>query len=150
MLLQVKSFDMLVHEEVRRANSVSSGVSRWAFFSMMTNRILVAFTLLGSVVSSSTQQPLEPLIKFRTFQEHDTLWQDLREVISFLHVRADASKNYGWSPLCWRLCAQLPSLHSEPVQVHVERIDCLLSIDVGRIARQQQIQKVCLIVNGVT
>jgi hypothetical protein len=32
---------------------------------MMTTRILLAFTLLGSVVSLSMQQPLEPLIKFR-------------------------------------------------------------------------------------
>ena len=74
---------MLVHEEVRRANPVSSGVSRWALFSMMTTHILVAFTLLGSVFSSSTQQPLEPLIKFRTFQEHDTLARLERSDIFF-------------------------------------------------------------------
>ena len=84
---------MLLHEEVLRANSVSSGVSRWAFFSMMTNRILVAFTLLGSVVSSSTQQPLEPLIKFRTFQEHDdTLARLERSDIFFaLSLNLDSS-----------------------------------------------------------
>lgn len=66
---------------------------------MMTTRTLVAFTLLGSVVSSSMQQPLEPLIKFRSFQESDT-WTGEREVIFIVCVSGQTHRKTTDGRLC--------------------------------------------------